>query len=92
LDAPISRECGTVALINVISFWQKSEGYRYLSVLKERISPGTYLVITGLLKEDAFYEKNQDRLFFEPMELKNAFSGFEIPFYREDSFMEDGHE
>ena len=76
---------------NSLQFLDKAVGLKVIERIKENLPVGGFVVLAGFTTGDPFYQKTLNHCFFEPEELKNLFSDFEIIFYEEKIITDSGH-
>ncbi|MDD5043114.1 MAG: methyltransferase domain-containing protein [Patescibacteria group bacterium] len=78
---------------NSLQFLPKKEALKIIERIKKNIKNKGYIIISGFTVDDPLYKKKtaDKSCFFEPQELKNIFSDFNIIFYEEKSTTDEGH-
>ncbi|HOV88813.1 MAG TPA: methyltransferase domain-containing protein [Candidatus Paceibacterota bacterium] len=78
---------------NSLQFLPKRDALKIINDIKNNIKNEGYVIISSFTTSDPLYKKmsNNERCFFEPQELKNLFSDFNIIEYREQLIEDKGH-
>jgi tellurite methyltransferase len=78
---------------NSLQFLTKQGALDIIKKVKNGLITNGYIVISGFTTNDPSYQKtiNQNKGFFEPIELKNLFANFKIIFYEEKILDDIGH-
>lgn len=82
-----------VNLFNSLQFLLKADALKVLDNVKNNIRDNGYIIISCFTTHDYFYQKalNKEKCCFEPQELKNIFSDFNIIKYKEEIIEDNGH-